>query len=133
MTGIELAVIIGGSLLGFWVVSSLISDKPPRSGSTETANKHDAAPREDAQGSSHGHHQDAPSQAGARPIAETWFLILEVAETAGKDEIASAYKQKIRQYHPDKVASLGPEIRHIAETKSKEINAAYDYAMQLRG
>ena len=43
-------------------------------------------------------------------------------------EIERAYKVKISQYHPDKVAQMGIEIRELAEAKSKEINAAYDYA-----
>jgi DnaJ-domain-containing protein 1 len=29
------------------------------------------------------------------------------------------------QYHPDKVATLGPEIRALAEQRAKELNAAY--------
>lgn len=33
------------------------------------------------------------------------------------------------QYHPDKVASLGPELRDLCERKTKEINTAYDQAM----
>jgi hypothetical protein len=33
-----------------------------------------------------------------------------------------AYKAMIIQYHPDKVESLGQELRDLAEMKSKEIN-----------
>lgn len=33
------------------------------------------------------------------------------------------------QYHPDKVASLGPELRDLCERKTKEINTAYDQAI----
>ncbi|HEX8954839.1 MAG TPA: J domain-containing protein [Burkholderiaceae bacterium] len=64
------------------------------------------------------------------PLAERWFLILEVTHGATREEIERAYKIKISQYHPDKVAQLGIEIRELAEAKSKEINAAYDYAMR---
>lgn len=39
----------------------------------------------------------------------------------------------MRQYHPDKVASLGPELRDLCECKTKEINIAYDRAMAERG
>jgi hypothetical protein len=42
-------------------------------------------------------------------------------------EVKRAYRNKIREYHPDKVAHLGSELRDLAECKSKEINAAYEY------
>jgi len=31
-----------------------------------------------------------------------------------------------QQYHPDKVATLAPEFRELAERRMKEINTAYD-------
>ena len=66
------------------------------------------------------------------PAYAGWFRVLEVREDADAEEIASAYRAKIGQYHPDKVAQMGAEIRALAEQKSSEINAAYDYAMKLR-
>jgi DnaJ like chaperone protein len=54
-----------------------------------------------------------------------------MSKNASQEQIVAAYKQKIRQYHPDKVAQMGAEIRELAEFKSKQINAAYDYAMKL--
>jgi len=39
--------------------------------------------------------------------------------------IKRAYLMKIQQYHPDKVAHLGPEFMPIAERKSKMINNAW--------
>ncbi len=32
----------------------------------------------------------------------------------------------MQEYHPDKVAHLGSELRRLAEHKAKEINAAYN-------
>lgn len=75
-------------------------------------------------------HQTQRKREHELPLAERWFLILEVAHGATREEIERAYKIKISQYHPDKVAQLGIEIRELAEAKSKEINAAYDYAMR---
>ena len=43
--------------------------------------------------------------------------------------VKSAYRRLIAQYHPDKVATLAPEFRALAEEKSKELNAAYDAGM----
>lgn len=59
-----------------------------------------------------------------------WNLVLEVSTSASIDEIRVAYKQRIREYHPDKVAALGAEIRAVAERRSREINAAYEAAMK---
>ena len=36
----------------------------------------------------------------------------------------------ISQYHPDKVAQMGEEIRAVANAKSREINAAYEIGKQ---
>ena len=38
---------------------------------------------------------------------------------------ALSYKKLAQMYHPDKVAGLAPEYYEIAETKMKDINAAY--------
>ena len=35
------------------------------------------------------------------------------------------------QYHPDKVRSMGDEIREVAERKAKEINEAYQIIMDI--
>ena len=53
------------------------------------------------------------------------FKILGVEPGTSQAEIHSAYKQKARMYHPDRVASLAPEVREMAEIRMKEINAAY--------
>jgi hypothetical protein len=44
-----------------------------------------------------------------------------------KEQIRSKYIGMISLYHPDRVQHLGPEFRELAEMKSKEINAAYDW------
>jgi len=44
-----------------------------------------------------------------------------------KEQIRSKYIGMIFLYHPDRVQHLGPEIKELAETKSKELNAAYDW------
>jgi hypothetical protein len=44
-----------------------------------------------------------------------------------KEQIRSKYIGMISLYHPDRVQHLGPELKELAEVKSKEINAAYDW------
>jgi DnaJ domain len=50
---------------------------------------------------------------------------LGLAHGASMREITTAYKKLALTYHPDKVANLSPEVREFADSKMKEINAAY--------
>ena len=54
------------------------------------------------------------------------YEILEVSQTSSPNEIKTAYKIKMKEYHPDKVSRLGKELHKLAERKSKEINRAYN-------
>jgi DnaJ-class molecular chaperone len=45
---------------------------------------------------------------------------------ASPAEIAAAYRNLARLYHPDKVAGLAPEFQALAEKRMKEINGAYE-------
>jgi hypothetical protein len=44
-----------------------------------------------------------------------------------KSEVRSRYISTIALYHPDKVQHLGKELRDLAEEKTKEFNAAYEW------
>lgn len=74
---------------------------------------------------------DQNEQTSKQHIKDVWHVILGVPRSASKEDISAAYKRLISQYHPDKVSRMGPEIREIAERKTKEINAAYAFAMSL--
>lgn len=73
------------------------------------------------------------AQAASDPTPRHWYQVLEVSSVASIEDIRQAYKRKIRLYHPDKVAGLGPEFMAIAEAKAKEINEAYRKACTARG
>ena len=72
------------------------------------------------------------SQAGAGRVSADKedsldpYQTLGVAPGADQDEIRQAYRQLVAQYHPDKAAHLGEELRRLAEEKFKAIQAAYD-------
>ena len=117
MSGIEIIVVVTGLLLGYWIVSPLVSKK--------TLNNDDKA-RSAHQSSNGTGHQTRKS----RPL---WHEILELSVDAPLGEIRRSYKRLISQYHPDKVATLGAELRNLAERKSKEITGAYREALRLRG
>lgn len=56
---------------------------------------------------------------------ETYYTVLNVKETASAAEIKTAYRDLIKQVHPDTIATLAPYLRKIAEDKAKEITEAY--------
>ena len=60
------------------------------------------------------------------------YDVLGVSPQATSEEIRAAYQKLMREYHPDRVADLGSELRELAEKRSKEINAAYA-ALTKRG
>jgi len=43
-----------------------------------------------------------------------------------KSELKKKYYELLRQNHPDKVASLGSDLKKLAEKKTKDINSAYE-------
>ena len=42
-------------------------------------------------------------------------------------DIKKAFQIKIKEYHPDKISSMGIELQELAEKKTREIIEAYDY------
>jgi DnaJ domain len=45
------------------------------------------------------------------------------------EDIKRHYRDRMREYHPDKVAALGPKLCELAEEETKQINAAYEFFM----
>jgi len=66
-----------------------------------------------------------PPPLQAEPRAPEAHEVLGVAKSATKAEIDSAYKARMKEYHPDKVAHLGQELQDLAHRKVLEIQAAY--------
>lgn len=116
MSVTEILVIVFGLFLGYWVVSRFISDTP--------RNQKQSAAEQDS-------HQQSTTNKDEAPLA--WHETLNVSPLATVNEIRAAYKTLMHQYHPDNVASLGEELKNLAERKSKEITAAYHEAMRMRG
>jgi hypothetical protein len=69
--------------------------------------------------------EEPSSSAEPRPPAFDPYAVLGVPPDATLDQIKTAYRALIVQYHPDKVAQLGPELRQLAAEKSRQINDAY--------
>lgn len=71
-------------------------------------------------------HTKPPPRPKPTERAKTPHEVLGVPQGASSDEIRAAYKRLVQQYHPDRVNSLGPEFRDLAEVKMRQINAAYE-------
>ncbi len=125
---------IVGLMVGYWLISRLMAGTPPDAGATGSAGR-EGASRGSARGSNQqqSHQRQAPPEPESGPDPEAWHVILGVSPNAPAEQIRAAYKSLIRQYHPDKVASLGEDLRTLAERKSKQINAAYQQVQALRG
>ena len=65
------------------------------------------------------------SQTSGYSSKEGCYKILGISPTATPDEVRTAYRKKIREYHPDRVAGLGEKLKQMADEESKQINKAY--------
>ena len=112
--------------LGFVLVRLVVvhtNQRVERKGGPQAPrSEHARDPQEAAPGNSQSCH--APAH---------WTEVLELAAHASVQDIHAAYRRKMAQYHPDKVASLGPELQALAEQTAKRINRAYDEALLERG
>lgn len=61
------------------------------------------------------------------------YKVLEISPNASDDEIRAAYKKMVLKHHPDRVATLGEDIRKAAEEKLQDINNAKERIYKARG
>lgn len=108
MRWVEVASIMAGLGIGYWLVSVFMHRD-------ENA-QDELTPPLDA----------VEPTANERP----WYEVLNVSEWASEEAVKAAYRSKISENHPDKVATMGAEIRALATLKTREINDAYREAMR---
>jgi DnaJ-domain-containing protein 1 len=60
-----------------------------------------------------------------RPEAFDPHAVLGISRSASADEVQVAYRARMQEYHPDKVAHLGVELQTLAHEKSQQIQHAY--------
>jgi len=65
----------------------------------------------------------APPGSGVKNQARK---VLGVSDLATESEISAAYRRLAQMYHPDKVVGLATEFQALADTRMKEINAAFE-------
>lgn len=61
------------------------------------------------------------------------YAVLEIDEQATDEEVRAAYKRMAVKHHPDRVATLGDDVRQAAERKMREINEAKELVYKARG
>lgn len=61
------------------------------------------------------------------------YKVLEVSPSATDDEVRAAYRRLALKHHPDRVATLGEDIRKAAEEKFQAINNAKERIYKARG
>jgi len=59
------------------------------------------------------------------PEPEDPYKIIGVNRSQSLAEIQRRYKEKLLQYHPDRVEHLGGDLKELAEKKTKELNQAF--------
>ena len=65
--------------------------------------------------------------------ADSAYTVLEISPSATDEEVRSAYRRMAMKYHPDRVATLGPDVQKAAEEKFKKIQEAYATIKRQRG
>ena len=61
------------------------------------------------------------------------YKVLEISPTATNEEVRAAYRRLALKHHPDKVATLGEDIKKAAEEKFQSINNAKEQIYKARG
>ncbi len=80
----------------------------------------------DPSGSPSGSQGRRPATKSQSDLVLDPYEILGINPGAGSADIKKAYRRMIAQYHPDKVAHLGEELRETAHRKTLEIQQAYE-------
>jgi hypothetical protein len=68
-----------------------------------------------------------PKLATESQKAKHYGKLLELNGAVKKSEIRKKYLKLVAQYHPDKLESLGVDLRTLAEERTKELNEAYEW------
>ena len=61
------------------------------------------------------------------------YKVLEIEPSATEEEVRKSFRQLALNHHPDRVATLGEDVRRAAEEKFQQINNAKERIYKARG
>ncbi len=61
------------------------------------------------------------------------YKVLEIEPSATDDEVRKAFRKLALKHHPDRVATLGEDVRRAADDKFRQINNAKERIYKARG
>jgi len=60
------------------------------------------------------------------PNGNAWWEVFGVAPSAPAQAVRTAYLDRLKQCHPDRVSGLAPEFIVLADKMTKKLNAAFE-------
>ena len=124
------AVFVGSAVIAYVLlvaIANFYGSSSSRTDSTGSCSGTDSK-EEFASGSSrHESQQDRPRHEDRSAISyERACMELGISINSPVEEIKRAYREKAKQWHPDKLDGMAPELREIASERMKRINEAYE-------
>ena len=79
-----------------------------------------------AQGNAGAYQRTREAPRAAPPPQKDPYAVLGLEPSASPGEIKRAYRKLMSRHHPDKLGDVPQELKHRAEERAREINAAYE-------
>lgn len=112
--GVVCVAFIAGYVVVSVILKAIREERYPRMG-------------KQARDESAGAKEESSPVQSATHLEDYYRSVLGLPGVATIPEIKQSYRERLAKYHPDKVQHLGPEFREIAENKTREIIAAYEF------
>lgn len=107
-----------------WLYKTRGAEWLGRGASTQESGSTGSASQEGKSSSRQGGQGGGSRATSGKPLADP-RAVLGVKAGASADDIRKAYRERMKEYHPDKVAHLGQELQDLALEKSQQIQRAY--------
>lgn len=116
----KITILAIAALVGLWMVGAIVEHFQKKTPNEAPSTSSGGGPKSTPE----------PELQRADPVEEA-CRVFQLSRPFTTEQLRAAYRQRMSQYHPDKVSSLGPEFRELAESKSKEINRAFDLLVRF--
>lgn len=120
-------VVAVGLVAGYWLVAFLMQIVRKTGGGAGAYSPSEQGTADKETNEHRESNQEAPPEPPQTSLhpRPPWYEVLGVKPYATGEEVRISYRKLLSQYHPDKVAALGSELRDLATRKSQEITSAY--------